>query len=102
MKSIRARHVVQLAVAAAFIATQSAAWSANVPRQKSDQISAGQSQDDVVKLIGKPNRTVKMRNGNTSLVYDAEPTTGNQRARLVVEIDSAGKVVSSTVQNTNE
>ena len=60
-------------------------------------ITAGQTQEEVIKAFGKPQGQPKWKNGTHSLVYktDAE---GSRNSLVYIDIDAAGKVIKYVVR----
>ncbi|MDB5887414.1 MAG: hypothetical protein JWM03_286, partial [Rhodocyclales bacterium] len=57
-----------------------------------DALHAGESRDQVIQTLGKPQSTPKWLDGSSSLVYELQTGGGDQFA--YVDLDNTGKMAS--------
>lgn len=97
MNTISSRILVGL-VAGAALFSQSVI-AAEVDPAKAETISAGQSRDQVIQSLGQPSSAQKLRAapGNEVMTYDVAPSSQYPDSKLLIELDSSGKVISSSL-----
>jgi hypothetical protein len=70
--------------------------SNHITQAQIDGLHSGETSDDVVNTLGKPNDTTRWMDGSRSLVYQTYDTLQGTE-RVYVDLDSSGKMTSVEV-----
>ena len=94
--SLIAALITSLSLCAAHAAPPKPKPGPAVTTTQIDKIQVGQTQEEIITLLGNPRSMPKWRNGTHSLVYAVSDRTGKQTLYVDIE-NSTNKVIRSVV-----